>query len=162
VGEGLAVLVAVGDCFGVSVAVGDCFLVTVRVGVGVADEVVFVTVRVAEGVALSEALSVLVLVADADGRACDLPLADVGVFAGFVGYSVSVFVGVCDGVAAGLDVSVRVGADDGSDGVVPELVVPDGDGLADWLALALLDFVGAGLVVASVGVLAVGAGVLAV
>jgi hypothetical protein len=137
-------------------------LVTVRVGVGVADGVVFATVGGAEGVALSEALRVLVLVADADGPACDLLLADVGVCAGFVGYSVRVFVGACDGVAAGLDVSVRVGAGVGSDGVVPELVASDGDGLADWLALALLDFVGDGLVVASVGVLAVGVGVLAV
>jgi len=160
-GEGLAVLVAAGDCFGVlvadcfgvSVAVGDCFGVPVAV-----DDCCLcflVTVRVADGVALSEALSVLVLVADADGLAGDVLLAGVGVFVGPVGDSVSVFVGVCDGVVAGLDVSVRVGAGAGSDVVVPELVAPDGDGLADWLALALLDFVGDGLVVALVGVLAV-------
>lgn len=168
VGDCLGVLVA--DCFGVPVAVGDGFLVTVRVGVGVADEAVFVVV--ADGVAPSEALSVLVLVADADGLAGDLLLAGVGVSAGVVEDSVSVFVGVCDGVAAGLDVSVPVGAGVGSDGVgsdgvgsdgvVPELVAPDGDGSADWLALALPEFVGDELVVASVGVLAVGAGVLAV
>jgi hypothetical protein len=165
VGDGLAVLVA--DCFGGLVAVGDCFLcflVTVRVGVGVADDVVFVVVRVADGVALSEALGVLVLVADADGLAYDVLLAVVGVSAGFVGDSVHVFVGVCDGEAAGLDVSVLVGAGVGSDGVVPELVAPDGDGLVDWLvlALALVDLVGDGLVVVLVGVLAVGVGVLAV
>jgi hypothetical protein len=137
----------------------------VRVGVGVAVGVGFlVTVRVGVGVALSEALGVLVLVADADGLAYDVLLAVVGVSAGFVGDSVHVFVGVCDGGAAGLDVSVLVGAGVGSDGVVPELVAPDGDGLVDWLvlALALVDLVGDGLVVVLVGVLAVGVGVSAV
>lgn len=119
-------------------------------------------VRVGVGVALSEALSVLVLVADADGLAYDVVLVGVGVFAGFVGDFVGIFVGVCDGVAAGLDVSVRVGAGVVPEGVVPEGVAPDGDGLADRLALALPDFVGDGLVVALVGVLAVGVGVLAV
>jgi hypothetical protein len=178
VGEGLAVLVAVGECFGVRVAeclgvpvaVGDCFGVPVAVGdcfgVPVADGDCS-GVRVADGVALSESLCVLVLVADvlvadADGPAYDVLLVGVGVFVGSVGDFVRVFVGVCDGVAAELDVSVLVGAGVGSDGVVSELLAPDGDGLADWLALALSDFVGDGLVVASVGVLAVGVGVLAV
>ncbi len=176
-GEGLAVLVAVCECFGVSVAVGGCFLAPVRVGVGVGDDVDFALGCGADGVALSEALGVLVLVADADGLAYEVLLEDVGVVADSVGEFVGVSVGVCDGVADGLDVSVWVGAGvvsdgvgsdgvvsdgvvsdgDGSDGVVPELVGPDGDGLADSLALALVDAVGGGLVVVSVGGLAVGA-----
>jgi hypothetical protein len=136
------------------------------VGVGVVDDEVFAMVRVADGVALSEALGVLVRVADADGLACDAVLVGVGVSAGLVGDFVSAFGGDCDGVAAGLDVSVRVGAGVGSDGVVPEPVAPDGDGLADRLALELPVVVGDGLVVTlvdvGVGVLAVGVGVVAV
>jgi hypothetical protein len=151
--------------------VGECFGVPVRVGVGVADDVGFALVRAAEGVALSEALGVLVLVlaADADGLAGDVVLVGVGVFAGFVfagfvGDFVGVFVGECDGVAAGLDVSVLVGAGVGSDGVVSELVAPDGDGLADgladWVALTLPVVVGDGLVAVAVGVVGLAVGVV--
>jgi hypothetical protein len=165
-GLGLCFLVrvAVGDCFavgdfsGVCVAVGDRFGVRVCVGADVAGGGVFALVRVADGVALSEALGVLVRVGDADGLACDVVLVDFGVPTGFVG----VFVGDCDGVAAGLDVSVRVGAGVGSDEVVPEPVAPDGDGLADRLALELPVAVGDGLVVAVVDVVAVGVGVVGV
>jgi len=127
------------------------FALMVRVGVGVAEVlrfevlgvadgvlfwvvVLFGFVGVADGVPLAEALRVLVGVAD--GLAFAVALAEVGVadsvlVGALVGVVAGVlagvftmdFVGTGDfvGVAAGLDVSVRVGAGGGSDGVAAEL-----------------------------------------
>jgi hypothetical protein len=127
------------------------FALMVRVGAGVAEVLLFEVlgaadgvlfwvvvlfgfVGVADGVPLAEALSVLVRVAD--GLAFAVALAEVGVadsvlVGAFVGVVAGVlagvftmdFVGTVDfvGVAAGLDVSVRVGAAGGSDGVAAEL-----------------------------------------
>jgi hypothetical protein len=106
------------------------FALMVRVGVGVADGVLFWVVVLfgfagaADDVALAEALRVLVRVAD--GLAFAVALAEAGVedsvlVGAFAGVLAGVFTMDFVGVAAGLDVSVRVGAGGGSDGVAAEL-----------------------------------------
>jgi hypothetical protein len=138
-------------CELVAVGVGVAFFAArVRVGVGVADEDGVEAADLAEVTAVSEALRVLVFVADAfvaDALLADAEGLAVAVLVGFffaavffgvvfgvvfgvgVAFAVVFFAGVFAGVAAGLDFSARVGDADADDAVDVDDGLDDEDGV---------------------------------